>query len=137
MIEARADVVGSMLRPPDLIKARELRSKGDITPLEFKRIEDAAVDSALRLQEQAGLDVVTDGEMRRLSFQSQVTEAYEGFGAWDINAFLWGEWQSDELGEMKIERPPIALVEPLRRRRSLAAEEFTYTRGRTDRTVKV
>ncbi|HCF99242.1 MAG TPA: methionine synthase [Chloroflexi bacterium] len=137
MIEARADIVGSMLRPPELIKARELRSKGEITPPEFKRIEDAAVDSALRLQEQAGLAVLTDGEMRRLSFQSQVTEAYAGFGEWDINAFLWGEWQSDELGEMKIERPPIALVEPLRRRRSLAAEEFTYTRGRTDRTVKV
>jgi 5-methyltetrahydropteroyltriglutamate--homocysteine methyltransferase len=137
MIDARVDVVGSLLRPPELLRARDLLSKGEIGPPEFKRIEDAAVDSALRLQEQAGLPVVTDGEMRRLSFQSQVTEAYEGFGEWDIRAFLWGEWHSDELGEMKIERPPIALLQPLRRRRSLAAEEFTYTRGRTDRTVKV
>jgi hypothetical protein len=32
--------------------------------------------------------IVTDGEMRRLSFQSQMTEAVDGFGAWDINAFL-------------------------------------------------
>ena len=137
MIKARADVVGSLLRPPELIRALELRSKGEIAPPEFKRIEDAAVVAALRLQEEAGLEVVTDGEMRRLSFQSQVTEAVSGFGEWDLRAFLWGEWHSDELGEKSIDRPPIAVLEPLRRRRSLSAEEFTYTRGRTDRTVKV
>ena len=55
------------------------------------------------------MDVVTDGEMRRLSFQSQMTEAVEGFGEWDLDAFLWGEWQSGELGEMRVERPPIAV----------------------------
>jgi 5-methyltetrahydropteroyltriglutamate--homocysteine methyltransferase len=137
VIKARTDVVGSLLRPPELIRALALRSKGEITPPEFKRIEDAAVIAALRLQEEAGVEVVTDGEMRRLSFQSQMTEAVAGFGEWDLRAFLWGEWQSGELGEVKIERPPIAVVEPLRRRRSLCTEEFTYTRGRTDRTVKV
>jgi 5-methyltetrahydropteroyltriglutamate--homocysteine methyltransferase len=137
VIQARADVVGSLLRPPELLKALELRARGEIVAAEFKRIEDAAVLAALRLQEEAGLEVVTDGEMRRLSFQSQVTEAVAGFGEWDLRAFLWGEWHSAELGEMKIERPPIAVLEPLRRRRSLCTEEFTYTRGRTDRTVKV
>jgi 5-methyltetrahydropteroyltriglutamate--homocysteine methyltransferase len=137
MVNARADVVGSLLRPPELIKALQLRSKGEISPPEFKRIEDAAVDAALRLQEAAGLQVVTDGEMRRLSFQSQVTEAYSGFSEWDLNAFLWGDWHSDDVGQKSIERPPIAVLEPLRRRRSLATEEFTYARARTDRTVKV
>jgi 5-methyltetrahydropteroyltriglutamate--homocysteine methyltransferase len=81
--------------------------------------------------------VVTDGEMRRLSFQSQVTEACSGFSQWDLDAFLWGEWQSDDIGQKSIERPPIAVLEPLRRRRSLATEEFTYARARTDRTIKV
>jgi len=137
MIKARTDVVGSLLRPPELIEALRLRNKGEIAAREFKRIEDAAVLAALRLQEEAGLEVVTDGEMRRLSFQSQVTEAISGFGEWDLRAFLWGDWHSDELGEKSIERPPIAVLEPLRRRRSLSTEEFTFTRGRTDRTVKV
>ena len=137
MIEARADVVGSLLRPPDLLEARERRERGELTVAEFKRVEDAAVDAALRLQEDAGLEVVTDGEMRRLSFQSQMTEAVEGFGEWDLDAFLWGEWQSDELGEMNVERPPLAVESPLRRRRFLSAEEFTYARGRTDRVLKV
>jgi hypothetical protein len=48
---------------------------------QFKSIEDRAVDEAVCLQEAAGLDIVTDGEMRRLSFQSQMTEAVDGFGA--------------------------------------------------------
>lgn len=137
MIRARSDVVGSLLRPPELIDARERLGGDEISHAAFKRIEDAAVDDAILLQERAGLAVVTDGEMRRLSFQSQLTESVDGFSEWDIDAFLWGTWRSDELGDVEIERPPIAVVDTLRRRRFLSAEEFTYTRGRTDRIVKV
>jgi 5-methyltetrahydropteroyltriglutamate--homocysteine methyltransferase len=133
---ARADIVGSLLRPPELLEARDRRAKGELSPPEFKRIEDAAVDAALRLQQDAGLEVLTDGEMRRLSFQSQMTEAVDGFGEWDLDAFLWGDWHGDE-GDIHIARPQIAVIEPLRRRRSLSAEEFVFTRGRTDRIVKV
>jgi 5-methyltetrahydropteroyltriglutamate--homocysteine methyltransferase len=137
VIKARTDVVGSLLRPPELLAARERLARVEISPAEFKRVEDQAVDEAIRLQEEAGLDVVTDGEMRRLSFQSQLTEAVEGFGEWDLDAFLWGEWHGDEVGDRTIERPPIAVVGKLRRRRFLSAEEFTYARGRTERVVKV
>ena len=93
MITAHTDVVGSLLRPPELLQAREDLAQGRITPAAFKKIEESAVDWAVRLQEDAGVEVVTDGEMRRLSFQSQMTEAVEGFGSWDIDAFLWGEWR--------------------------------------------
>ena len=137
MLTARSDVVGSLLRPPELLEARKQREAGELSPAEFKRAEDAAVDAALRLQEEAGIDVVTDGEMRRLSFQSQLTEAVDGFGDWDLDAFLWGEWQSDELGEMNVERPPIAVEAPLRKKRFLSADEFEYAHGRTDRVLKV
>jgi 5-methyltetrahydropteroyltriglutamate--homocysteine methyltransferase len=137
VIEARTDVVGSLLRPPELLEARERLARGEIGPPEFKRVEDRAVDEAIRLQEEAGLEVVTDGEMRRLSFQSQLTESVEGFGEWDLDAFLWGDWHGDEVGDRAVERPPIAVVGKLRRRRFLSAEELTYARGRTDRIVKV
>ena len=137
MLTARTDVVGSLLRPKDLLDARERLAAGELTPPEFKRVEDVAVDAALRLQEDAGLDVVTDGEMRRLSFQSQMTEAVDGFGEWDLDAFLWGDWHGEEVGDRNIERPPLAVVSKLRRRRFLSAEEFTYARGRTDRVLKV
>ncbi len=89
MIEARTDVVGSLLRPPELLQARERFDAGEMGTPEFKRIEDAAVDHVLRLQEEAGMAVVTDGEMRRLSFQAGLPAAVEGFGEWDLDAFLW------------------------------------------------
>src|SRR6266516_336430 len=102
VIEARSDVVGSLLRPQRLLDARERFARGEITAARLEAVEDDAVDEALRLQETAGVEVVTDGEMRRLSFQSQLPAAVEGFSDWDLDAFLWGEWQSEELGEMRV-----------------------------------
>ena len=139
MVTAHTDVVGSLLRPQELLDARQRFEQGEIEPAEFKRIEDAAVDVAVALQEQAGLDVVTDGEMRRLSFQSGLPDAVEGFGEVPLDAYLWGEWHGDEqVGDRATERPPrLGVREPLRRRRHIAAEELTYLRGRTSRIAKI
>lgn len=139
VITARTDVVGSLLRPPELLRAREDVAAGRITPAAFKAIEDSAVDDAVALQEEAGLEVVTDGEMRRLSFQSQLPEAVEGFGEWDLDAFLWGEWHGDaQVGDLQRERPrQLGVTGKLRRKRHLCAEEFTYLRARTSRIPKV
>lgn len=139
MITAHTDVVGSLLRPVALRKARDDWVAGRLSQAQFKSIEDRAVDEAISLQEAAGLDVVTDGEMRRLSFQSQMTEAVDGFGPWDINAFLWGHWHGDgAVGERRRARPAnLGVVSRLVRKRHLAAEEFVYLRGRTSRVAKV
>jgi 5-methyltetrahydropteroyltriglutamate--homocysteine methyltransferase len=134
---ARTDVVGSLLRPPELLEAQARHAAGELADADLARAEDRAVDEALRLQEEAGLDVVTDGEMRRLSFQSQLPAAVEGFGEWNLDAFLWGEWHSDELGDLEIRRPPIAVIGKLRRKRSLSGAELAYARKRTDRILKV
>jgi 5-methyltetrahydropteroyltriglutamate--homocysteine methyltransferase len=139
MITAHADVVGSLLRPQWLLAAQEHLRAGQITLPTYKAIEDRAVDEAVAQQEEAGLEVLTDGEMRRLSFQSQMVQAVEGFGEWNLDAFLWGDWHGDEtIGNWRGERPnELALVAPLRRRRSLSAEEFVYLRGHTNQTPKV
>ena len=71
-----------------------------------------------------------DYEMRRLSFQSQLTEAVEGFSDWDLDAFLWDGWHGNEVGDKRIERPPIAVLGRLRRRCFLAVR----LRARTDTT---
>ncbi|MFQ5926830.1 MAG: cobalamin-independent methionine synthase II family protein [Terriglobia bacterium] len=139
MISARADVVGSLLRPPELLAAQKQVAAGALTPAEFKNIEDRAVDQAIVLQEQAGLDVVTDGEMRRQSFQSQMTAAVEGFGEHTLEAFLWGEWRGDqEIGSWDAGRPSnLGVVGKLRRRRHLSAGEFNYLRAHTRRIAKI
>jgi 5-methyltetrahydropteroyltriglutamate--homocysteine methyltransferase len=140
VIAARAEHVGSLLRPPELKTAREQHARGELDDAELKRVEDAAVRDVLRLQEDAGCPVVTDGELRRESFQSGLTEAVEGFAGVDIDAWLWGEWHSDEphVGDRTTERPPgLAVVDRLRPRRSLTAEEFVFVRASTDRQAKV
>ncbi|MFQ5693345.1 MAG: hypothetical protein ACE5IM_09920 [Nitrospinota bacterium] len=139
MITTHADVVGSLLRPPGLLKAREEVAAGALSPAEFKAVEDRAVDEAVALQEEAGLPVVTDGEMRRLSFQSQMTEAVEGFGEYGLDAFLWGDWRGDEgVDDERVERPAsLGVTGRLKRRRHLSAEEFTYLRAKTARIPKV
>lgn len=139
MITSRTDVVGSLLRPPWLLKAQQDLAAGAITASAFKTLEDRAVDEAVTLQEEAGLEVVTDGEMRRQSFQSQMTAAVDGFGECPSEAFLWGEWYGEEgVGDMRVARPAsLGAIKRLSRRRHLSAEEFSYLRARTTRIPKV
>ena len=97
------------------------------------------MDEAIALQEDASLEIVTDGEMRRLSFQGQMTDAVDGFGEHDIDAFLWGEWHGDkDVGEWKKKRPEtIGVIGKLTRKRHLSAEEFTYLRSHTSCVPRV
>src|SRR6059036_926517 len=128
----RSDVVGSLLRPPALVQAREGFEAGRLGAAVFKRIEDQAVDEAIALQEAAGLDVITDGEQRRYAFFGQLIDALDGFdklGGWAI-AFR------NEAGEELTFRRPV-VVERLRWRRSMCAEEFSYLRARSRRALKV
>jgi 5-methyltetrahydropteroyltriglutamate--homocysteine methyltransferase len=137
MISVRAETVGSLLRPANLLDAQKQLAAGELTAAQFRMIEDDAVDEAIALQENVGLEIVTDGEMRRQSFQSQMTVAVAGFGEFDLDAFLWGEWY-DEHGVEKKRRPrrlgAIAKLKPLG---YLSAEEFSYLKSRTTRVAKV
>jgi 5-methyltetrahydropteroyltriglutamate--homocysteine methyltransferase len=128
----RSDVVGSLLRPDWLKAARAERDAGVLSPAPFKRVEDRAVDAALALQEEAGLDVVTDGEMRRYAFYGHFVDAVEGldrYGGWAI------PFRDEQGHEVVLKRPVV--VSTLRRVRPMCTEELAYARGRTARTLKV
>ena len=128
----RSDVIGSLLRPQYLKDAREQYHGGRLTAVQFKKIEDRAVDEAVALQEAAGLDVITDGEMRRYAFFGHLVEALEGFdksAGWSIT------FRDAEGHQAALERPVV--VDKLRWRRQMAVEEFTYLRGRVKKPVKV
>jgi len=131
-MQPRSDVIGSLLRPPSLLEAREKHDNGELTSAEFKFLEDRAVRDAVTLQEAAGLDVITDGEMRRYAFFGHLVEALEGFdkfGGWSI------KFHDDEGHDTTLRRPVV--VDKLRWRRQMSVEEFTYLRGRTKRPVKI
>ena len=127
----RAEPVGSLLRPAELKRAREQRDTGALDPVEFKRIEDAAADEAIALQERAGLDVVTDGEMRRGHFMGTLSEAIDGLG--DVKAAAHRWHGADEMEFAHVE----AVVDKLTRSRSLAQEELVYLRARASKPVKI
>src|SRR5215470_13600212 len=74
----RAQPIGSLLRPRFLWDARKARDDNEISIAEFKRIEDRAVDCAIALQEGCGLDIVTDGEQRRISFIGPLSDTIDG-----------------------------------------------------------
>jgi 5-methyltetrahydropteroyltriglutamate--homocysteine methyltransferase len=61
----RADHVGSFLRPPVLKEARAKREKREITPEQLKAVEDREIENVIKKQEDAGLQLATDGEFRR------------------------------------------------------------------------
>src|SRR5258707_2651577 len=144
----RTDVVGSLLRPPGLKEARQRFDEGQIDAAEFRAIEDAAVESAVRLQESAGLDVVSDGEMRRLNFQDSFGAAVEGFDAnrstlkvyerrvegaaplqrWDIQ-------QMHDVGTAVSHRRPTK--ERLRLARNVPLEEYGFVRKVAKTPAKV
>jgi len=131
----KADVVGSLLRPSELLDARGQWLAGTLATSAYKEIEDDAVDRALALQERCGLDAVTDGEMRRMFFTGVVTDAIEGVELTPGQTTSWhGNDHDSEILDIQL---PVAVTGKLRRRRSLATEEFAYARGRTDRVLKV
>src|SRR5712692_621483 len=132
MVAYRSDVVGSLLRPPYLKEARRRLAAGELSAAEFKPIEDRAVNEAIAMQVGAGLDVISDGEMRRYAFFGHLIDAAEGFdkfGGWAIPF-------RDEQGNELVFRRPVVLSR-LKRRRHLCAEEFTYLRARTAHPTKV
>ncbi|MGQ0570303.1 MAG: cobalamin-independent methionine synthase II family protein [Armatimonadota bacterium] len=129
----RADVIGSMLRPDGLLRAREEHQAGGMPDPEFKRIEDRAVDECVAIQERAGVDVVTDGEQRRSVFASQLVQAAEGF---DVVANNRVDWFT--LDGRRVDDPvTVGVVSQIKRKRHLSAEEFSYLRGKTTRPTKV
>jgi 5-methyltetrahydropteroyltriglutamate--homocysteine methyltransferase len=129
----RAEVIGSLLRPAWLKQARLDYGADRLSTAQFKRLEDGAVDEALELQVQSGVDVVTDGEMRRSGFVAPLTDYVEGFTALGLDRRRW-HTPSDVETELIV---PVTVTGKLRRRRSLAAEEFTYARGRAAKPLKV
>ena len=127
----RFENVGSLLRPPELLATRERHAAGDCTDAELKRAEDAAVDEAVALQVQLGLDVLTDGEFRRRGWLTHFFESVDGFQMGAGPALPWRDGSERELpGELRAPLRPV-VVDKLRWRHSACAEEWVYLRGAT------
>ena len=136
--------VGSWPRPRELQRALARKQRGQLSGGEFDRIADAAVLEALRAQEAAGCDLVSDGEQRRDNFYSFVAEKLDGVELMSLAEML--DVVEDKEGFRRIldtlDVPAFSIhnptcVGPIRRRRPLAVEECAFLRRHTRRPVKV
>jgi 5-methyltetrahydropteroyltriglutamate--homocysteine methyltransferase len=76
---ARTDHVGSLIRPPELLDARDACKAGRISRDDLRTVEDRAILDALEMQRRIGVAVFTDGEMRRDAYTTDLYDAVEGF----------------------------------------------------------
>jgi 5-methyltetrahydropteroyltriglutamate--homocysteine methyltransferase len=137
-------VVGSWSRPAWLVQALRRRQAGEISQVEFNRIADEAVLAAVKYQEDAGVDIVSDGEVRRDNFYSFVVEKLSGMKLMKVSELL--DYVKDRSGFEEVLRAldvpafaiksPIA-VEKLERRDGLALDELDFLKQHTTRQTKI
>jgi 5-methyltetrahydropteroyltriglutamate--homocysteine methyltransferase len=129
----RADHVGSFLRPPQLLAARERLRKDEISRVALRAVEDAAIADVVRLQEAIGLQGITDGEFRRTYFHIDFLEQLDGVEA---RGGLTAHFKSAQ-GEVDFAPPVLHVTRKIRHVRPIQVADFNFLKAATTRTPKV
>ena len=137
-------VVGSWPRPPWLLDALRQRQAGRSTFAEFNQVADKAVLEALKYQEDAGVDIVSDGEQRRDNFYSFVVEKLDGAQLMSLADLMNYVEDKESFDSMlrSMDAPAFAIhnttvVGKVSRREPLALDEYLFMKEHTDRPVKI
>jgi len=130
----RADHVGSLLRSPELKKARQERAEGKITPAELRSLEDSEIRRIVTRQEQAGLQSITDGEFRREDFYTDFF--VRGLNGVEVRMENSAAYFVDHEGR-KIPVPWAQVVRRMQWRTPIYADHFRFLQSVTTRTPKV
>lgn len=137
-------VVGSWMRPKYLLDALRKREAGQMSYKEFNEVADRAVLEALKYQEDAGVDIVSDGEQRRDNFYSFVVEKLDGAKLMSLAEIM--DLVEDKASYEKIlkqaDAPAFAIHNPtvvgkIKPRMPLALDEYKFLREHTDKPIKV
>jgi len=134
----RADHVGCLLRPPELLRAREQHRKGEISAAALRQVEDRAISAAAKLQEEIGLQGITDGEYRRTIWHADFLRQFEGVTVKEGVAEQ-SVARKFKAGEQEIERTPtrFEITGRLERRGGIETDNFKYLQSVTQRTAKL
>ena len=149
LAKIRNDVVGSLLRPAELKQARMNYDEGKLSLEALRSTEDREVRNAVRLQQDLGLAVVTDGEYRRLNFQDSFGESVAGYDAGKASLQFYEQrvagsrplqrWEipnsGEERGTAVSQRRPV--VEALRLVKNIPLEEYRFVSQAADKPAKV
>jgi 5-methyltetrahydropteroyltriglutamate--homocysteine methyltransferase len=133
----RADHVGSLLRPPELLKARADRAGGKISSEELRTVEDSSIRQAVAFQESVGLQSITDGECRREIFYSDFY--FRGLGGGTV---AYDPSSIDEVYFIDRQGHKLPLLVPhvqarMQWRGPIHVDDFKFLRAATSRTPKI
>ena len=127
----RAEHIGSLLRPPELIEAHRSLAAHQLTAEGFRKVREKLIRDVIRLQEEAGLQSITDGEFRRGSYFSHFIEGMTGIT--DKEAVFHFTRQSGQT--LRFNAPHV--VGKLKREQGISTEEFLFLQANTRRTPKI
>ena len=137
-------VVGSWPRSTDLIRALRRKEAGEITYSDFSALADDEVLACIRAQEEAGVDIISDGEQRRDNFYSFAVDKLNGMQLMKVSELL--DYSSDRARMEEVLRaldvPSFAIKSPIvidtiSKRHGLALDELAFMREHTDRQIMV
>ncbi|MEO8006338.1 MAG: 5-methyltetrahydropteroyltriglutamate--homocysteine S-methyltransferase [Betaproteobacteria bacterium] len=129
----RADHVGSFLRPPKLLEAREQHKTGNLSRDALRAVEDDAIRDIVRLQEDLGLQGITDGEFRRTYFHIDFLEQLQGV---ETKGGIAVSFRSTG-GTVDFSPPVMHVTGRLQHVRPIQRADFEFLRSATGRTPKV
>jgi 5-methyltetrahydropteroyltriglutamate--homocysteine methyltransferase len=131
----RADHVGSLLRPAEVLAAREAFARREIDAARLRAVEDAAIREVVAGQQRAGLDIVTDGEFRRENWYADFIGRLGGIEIQEAKQ----NPSFDHDAESVVHYVPknVVTVAPLRRPEPILVQDFAFLASVTDRTAKI
>jgi len=130
----RADHVGSLLRPPQLLRARDRLKNGEISAAELRSIEDASIADAVKMQEEAGLQGITDGEFRRGSWHMDFL--YQLGGATKVQDNLKVQFHNEQ-GDIEFTPAALRVTGKLELKKCIFGDDFSYLKSITRGTPKL
>lgn len=125
----RADHVGSLLRPAELLEGR----RAQLPPEKLHEIEDRHILRVLAKQKEIGLNIFTDGELRRTNFMSDFTDAVEGFDFGEAVARKW----SEDAQKPTVSNINGVVTSHLRQREPLTGHELPFMRKNSPGPIKI
>jgi 5-methyltetrahydropteroyltriglutamate--homocysteine methyltransferase len=131
----RAEHIGSLLRPPELLRAREQHAAGTLDRAALTAIENEAIARVVKMQEDIGLEVVTDGEFRRGTYSDSFTSA--GISGVKIEMTEDQGWTRSQSHGHRMARRIPAVVGRIAWTGPQNADDFRYLRSLTTRTPKI
>jgi 5-methyltetrahydropteroyltriglutamate--homocysteine methyltransferase len=130
----RAEHIGSLLRPPELIDARVRYEAGEIDDQEIRELENLAIRDAVRLQEDVGLEVITDGEYRRNTYFSHF---FDHMGGMEFDRNAAKGWDYTNTDGEKVGAARVKIASRIHWTQPVNDKDFTFVDELTSQTVKI